>query len=177
MSAVARQVIGGTNIAVTLMVLFLPKISRGDESQRPDFYVVFRDCQSIGVGPGGGEVKTVDAPESSLACWRRSEKVPCIMTSGEEQKEITFTVDADIPPLLTLVQGKHAGDFIAVDTVQHTATLLTRVLLGGSGVVAKICSGVFATAFEVDQIKLEQETPAPKIEKRTKSTVRRTQTP
>ncbi|WP_163998717.1 hypothetical protein [Pyxidicoccus caerfyrddinensis] len=173
--AVSKQGICGTHIAVALMVLFFPRISRGDEPRRPDFYIVFRDCQSIGVGPSGGSVKTMDAPESSLACWRRSEKVPCIMTSGEEQKEIIFTVDADIPPLLTLVQGEHAGDFVAVDTVQHTATLLTRVLLGGSGVVAKVCSGVFATAFEVDQIKFEQETPAPKSEKRTKSTVRRTQ--
>ncbi|GMT98656.1 hypothetical protein KH5H1_27750 [Corallococcus caeni] len=156
-------------VGLVTMACALSSSALADEPSRPDFYIVFRDCQAIGVGPRGGQVKPLDSPESTLACWRQSRKVPCLFEGGETQKEIVFSVDAEVPPLLTLVQGVNAGDFLVIDTAQHTASLLTRTLLGGSGLVAKVCSGFFATADEVDALRAEETSSQKKIDHKSKA--------
>ncbi|WP_434299860.1 hypothetical protein [Corallococcus exiguus] len=113
-------------------------------------------------------MKLLDSPESTLACWRQSRNVPCLFEGGDTQKEIVFSVDAEVPPLLTLIQGVNAGDFLVIDTAQHTASLFTRTLLGGSGLVAKVCSGFFATADEVDALRAEEASSGRKIDQKRK---------
>lgn len=142
-------------IAVFLALTKASFVHAADD-ERPDFYLSFQDCKALGVGPTGGEVRVTQSPKYALACWRRSRQVPCIFESGGTSKEITYAVDFDVPPLLILVQGANAGDYLSVNQSQHTATSITRILLENGIIVTKLCSGVYVTADELDALKKEE---------------------
>ncbi|MCE9672613.1 hypothetical protein LY474_32880 [Myxococcus stipitatus] len=126
---------------------------------RPTFYMVFKECKALGVAAQLGAPSTTEAQGYSLECWRSGKKVSCLFVSEGEQKQIQYTVDADIPPLLILVQGQSAGDFISINTSRHSASSMTRILLDDGGLVAKVCSGVYATADEVTEMRAAEAKP------------------
>ncbi len=145
-------------LAVTSVVLAL-QVWAGEG--RPDFYMVFKECKALGVAARLGEPSTTEAQEYSLGCWRSGRKVSCLFMGDGEQKQIHYTVDADIPPLLILVQGQNAGDFISINTSRHSASSMTRMLMDDGGLVAKVCSGVYATADEVTAMRAAEAKPQP----------------
>jgi len=126
---------------------------------RPTFYMVFKECKALGVAAQPGAPSITEAQAYSLECWRSGKKVSCLFVSEEEQRQMQYTVDADIPPLLSLVQGPSAGDFISINTSSHAASSMTRILLEDGGLVAKVCSGVYATADEVMAMRAAEARP------------------
>lgn len=146
------------SVALVAMVTALP--SWADE-KRPDFLMAFKQCKALGVAAQPGEPRLAEAREYTLVCWRSSQEVSCLFRGDGEEKPIHYTVDADIPPLLTLVQGQNAGDFISINTERHSASSMTRMLLAEGGLVAKVCSGVFATADELEAIRASEPRPQP----------------
>jgi hypothetical protein len=125
---------------------------------------MFKQCKALGVAARLGEPDLTEAREYSLTCWRSDQQVSCLSMADGEEKPIQYTVDADTPPLLILVQGQNAGDFLSINTSRHSASSLTRMVLKEGGLVAKVCSGVYATADEVTAMRGAEPQPRPPSE-------------
>lgn len=146
------------SLALVVMVVALP--SWADE-RRPDFVMVFKHCKTLGVAAQPGEPRLAEAREYSLACRRSGQQVSCRYKGDGEEKPILYTVDVDTPPLLVLVQEQHAGDFISINTTRHSASSMSRRVHVEGGLVAKVCSGVFATAEELAAMRADRPEPQP----------------
>jgi len=77
--------------------------------------------------------------------------ISCVLESSDgaplaKGSQADYTVLLDIPPSLQFADPER-GDFVVVDTAQHMAVIITRVLhehFAGS----KVCWGMFTTEFE-----------------------------
>lgn len=135
------------------------------DDARPDFYLLFSECKSLGVAGRPSEPRLVEAQAYALGCWKREQQASCIFRGDGEEKEVVYTVDLDIPPLMILVQGQNAADFVSVDTSRRSTSSITRTFLPDGGIVAKVCSGVYATPAQVEAMRAAEaaakESPAP----------------
>ena len=117
----------------------------------PDFFVDFSSCK-IAVGYlflSDESLKIIDGDVTIMACNRRSNNISCDFTfKGQSQKtNVQYQVTLDSPPLLHF-STKDGSEYVAIDTSQHAAVVVTRVLetqFAGS----KVCQGIYATAFEM----------------------------
>lgn len=142
---------------LSILVLLCSTSVSAEEKSGPDFYVFMTSCVAAGAGPGS-DVKVVDAPQHSFACSRVRKTVECLFASEGAQKRVVFEVDADIPPLLYLTQGKNAGDFMVLNSTAHSANSITRLVLDRGGLVAKTCSGTLLTATEYEALSAMDST-------------------
>ena len=121
----------------------------------PDFFVDFSSCK-ITVGYlvlSDGSLKIIDGDVTIMACNRRSNNIFCDFTfKGQSKKtNVQYQVTLDSPPLLHF-STKDGSEYVAIDTSQHAAVVITRVLetqFAGS----KVCQGLYATAFEMKNLK------------------------
>jgi hypothetical protein len=121
----------------------------------PDFFVDFSSCKIV-VGYlvlSDESLKIMDGDMTVMACNRRSNNISCDLTfRGSSQKNIVqYQVTLDSPPFLHF-STKNGSEYVAIDTSQHAAVVITRVLetqFAGS----KICQGLYATAFEMKNLK------------------------
>jgi hypothetical protein len=121
----------------------------------PDFFVNFTACKIL-VGYlvlSDESLKILDGDVTVMACNRRSNNISCDFTfKGQIKKNnVQYQVTLDSPPLLHF-STKDGSEYVAIDTSQHAAAVLVRVLetkFAGS----KVCQGVYATAFEMKNLK------------------------
>jgi hypothetical protein len=121
----------------------------------PDFFVDFSSCK-IAVGYlvlSDESLKIVDGEMTVMACNRKSNNISCEFTFKEQSKkvQVQYQVTLDSPPLLHF-STNDGSEYVAVDTSQHAAVVITRVLetkFAGS----KVCQGLYATAFEIKNLK------------------------
>ena len=98
-------------------------------------------------------LKIIDGDVTIMACNRRSNNISCDFTfKGQSKKtNVQYQVTLDSPPLLHF-STKDGSEYVAIDTSQHAAVVITRVLetqFAGS----KVCQGLYATAFEMKNLK------------------------
>jgi hypothetical protein len=121
----------------------------------PDFFIEFSSCK-IAVGYlvlSEESLKIFDGDVTVMACNRRSDNISCDITFKGQSKKINvqYQVTLDSPPLLHF-STKSGSEYIAIDTSQHAAVLINRVLetkFAGS----KVCHGLYTTAFEMKNLK------------------------
>lgn len=125
---------------------------------QPDFYLIMKHCET-----SAGYLTSPDAPIKRLQpapihfeCFRPSNKsVKCSLKFSEgdarlKGAEVKFDVIFDVPPSL-LLANKHFADFAAIDSVNHSAVVVTRIL-EDEYLASKVCHGDFITAFEMEGI-------------------------
>jgi hypothetical protein len=138
--------------------LFLLLFQAGQQTAEPDFHLVMQKCSTtVGYLALSDEgLKTVEGTPTTNACTRRGKSVSCRIAFADQSQGMKgstaqYTIILDSPPLL-LFADEHSGDFFAVDTTQHAAVVITRVLdkqFAGT----KVCHGLFATQSEMEALR------------------------
>ena len=142
-------------IVVILGVTWCMFMTDSSFAADPDFFVDFSSCK-IAVGYlvlSDESLKIVDADVTVMACNRRSNNISCdFIFKGQSKKtNVQYQVTLDSPPLLHF-STKDGSEYVAIDTSQHASVVITRVLetkFAGS----KVCQGLYATAFEMKNLK------------------------
>ena len=138
-----------------LLASLLPISSAATE---PDFFILFQSCKTT-VGYlvlSDSSIKTFEGEPTRMVCFKQGDKISCTFTFNEDQKGINanlqnYNVLFDSPPLLHFATENHS-EFIAIDTNQHAAVLINRIVdkqFAGS----KICHGLYATSFEMKNLQ------------------------
>ena len=122
-----------------------------------DFYLIMDRCKATiaYLVPSDDSLKVFDGTPIHMACNRSSQVITCILMASDESATVkgpqaTYKVVVDSPPVLQFADDRFA-DFVQVDTVTHTAVVITRVLdkrPAGSLAGSKVCWGIFTTEFE-----------------------------
>jgi hypothetical protein len=153
-SAMNSRIIVALFASVSFLVPLLPLPVLAETPQRaPDFYLLMQQCTTT-VGYlvlSDKSLKTVEGTPVHFACFRNANKISCVLVSSDgdplaKGSQADYTVLLDIPPSLQFADPG-AGDFVVVDTAQHAAVIITRILherFAGS----KVCWGMFTTEFE-----------------------------
>jgi len=123
-----------------------------------DFCIDFSECK-ITVGYlvlSKESLKTMPGDPTVMACNRKSEIVECDFIFKDKGKGIKgqserYEVILDSPPLLYLL-SKKGSEFIAIDTVQHSAAMTSRIV-NEKFVGSKVCQGIYFTGFEMKSMK------------------------
>ena len=123
-----------------------------------DFYIDFSECKiTVGYLVFSKEsLKTMPGDPTVMACNRKSEIVECDFIFKDKGKGIKgqserYEVILDSPPLLYLL-SKKGSEFIAIDTVQHSAAMTSRIV-NEKFVGSKVCQGIYFTGFEMKSMK------------------------
>jgi hypothetical protein len=129
--------------------------SRARTAAEPDFYLVMQKCSTtLGTLTTSADgLKTVEGDPFATACTRNSRRLSCRMAFGDQSpdKVVEYTVTLDMPPLL-MFADEHGGDFFVVDTVQHRAVVMTRIV-SERYAGTKVCQGLFTTDSEVEAVR------------------------
>ena len=137
--------------------LFLLLLQAGQRAPEPDFHLLMQKCSTT-VGYlvlSDDSLKTVEGTPTQNACTRRGKSVSCRIGFADQSPGIKgstaeYSVILDSPPLLVFAD-QDSGDFFAIDTAQHAAVVITRVLdkkFAGT----KVCHGLFATQSEMEAV-------------------------
>lgn len=121
----------------------------------PDFYVNFSSCK-IAVGYlvlSDESLKVVDGDVTVMACNRKSNNIFCdfIFKGNQKINSVEYQVTLDSPPLLHF-STNNGSEYVAIDTSQHAAVVITRVL-EKKFVGSKVCQGLYTTGFEMKSLK------------------------
>jgi hypothetical protein len=131
-------------------------------SAEPDFFIHFSPCKIVAgsLTLAKDPLRVVDGDPVKFSCIRENEKVFCRMLfeegkQGHKGDTSEFKITLDIPPSLhfQLIEGE---EYIAVDTSQHAA-VLTSLVLGDSYAGSKICHGIYATSFELKNLRKQKK--------------------
>lgn len=118
-----------------------------------DFFIDFTTCEAL-----AGVPRIVDGPivnaEGDLVrfiCQRDSSSMNCaVLPSGGESTEQSYDVIIDTPPILVF-GATNGSDFVLVNTAEHAAVLTTRTVTSDM-LMSKLCHGIYATAFEIENM-------------------------
>lgn len=125
-----------------------------------DFYLHLDECKTVVsyLVISKPSLKVFPGDPVTLGCKRASNMIVCDLTFNADPKQKgrrgnkeRYEVSIDSPPLFHLKSGNGA-EYIAIDTVQHVATLTSRVI-DEKFVGAKVCRGVYITDFEMRNIE------------------------
>lgn len=141
-----------------LVVLTIALCAAPGIADEPDFYLMFESCKTaIGYLVLSDEsLKVIEGEPTTMECHRRGENISCTFVFPNGQKGAKgnsedYKVVLDSPPHLYFATP-NGSEFIAVDTSQHAAVLINRVIhekFAGS----KVCHGLYATSFEMKTMK------------------------
>lgn len=123
-----------------------------------DFIINFSSCKNaVGYLVLSEEsLKIIEGDPTKMGCSRHAEDISCsfVFRDGQEGRKgntETYKVVIDSPPLLHFATS-NGSEFIAIDTSQHAAVLVSRVL-GKQFAGSKVCQGLYATSFEMKHLK------------------------
>lgn len=141
-------------ITTTLLMLATTTASASNDF---DFVIQFDTCKTV-VAPlrlMGDPVRVSSGVASTFICKRQADKVKCLLEFPEGEKSAKgsvqiYDIHIDSPPHLYF-GAKNGSDYVSVNTSEHAAVLVTR--LAGEGVTgSKVCHGLYATAFEIENL-------------------------
>jgi hypothetical protein len=144
------------------VLIFLLALCAEVSATEYDFHIDFRECKAaVGYLVLSDEsLKVLPGEPTFFSCNRESSVIECdfIFKQDPEQHGVkgnheVYEVLLDLPPLLHF-RSENGSEFLAINTTQHAATVTTLVLdqvfLG-----AKVCSGVYLTDFELQNLLSE----------------------
>lgn len=122
------------------------------------FYLLMKHCEtSVGfLTSAEAEIKRLQPEPIQFICSQSiDKKVVCDMQfpegdAGQKGSQIEFAVLLDMPPSI-LLANKYAADFVAIDSVQHSAVVITR-LVEDRYAGSKVCHGEYLTSDEMDAL-------------------------
>lgn len=120
------------------------------------FYLMMKHCEtSVGfLTSAEAEIKRLQPEPIQFFCSPSlNQKIVCDMQfpegdAGQKGSQIEFAVLLDMPPSL-LLANKYAADVVAIDSVQHSAVVITR-LFEDQYAGSKVCHGAYITSHEMD---------------------------
>ncbi len=144
--------------AVFTATLFL---SAATLAQETEFYLNFENCRSV-VGylelGFGDNPRVTDGVATTMACWRSGSTISCSFefegggrSFARDENAEQYEIIIDIPPLLHM-RTENGSEYIAIDTVGHAATIITR-LAGAEFIGSKVCTGLYVTAMEYEALR------------------------
>jgi len=140
-----------------LLILLVFSISNASAGEY-DFYVNFSECKlTVGYLVFSEEsLKTLPGVPTFMACNRKSNIVECDFIFKDKGKGIKeqserYEVILDSPPLLHLL-SKMGSEFIAIDTVKHSAAATIRIV-NEKFIGSKVCQGIYITGFEMKSMQ------------------------
>jgi hypothetical protein len=100
-------------------------------------------------------LKILEGDSPNFACKKDGKQIVCVLelASGEPGLKgnfVKFKIFIDSPPELHFA-SPHYSDYIAVDIVEHSAVIITR-LVGENYLASKVCHGTYVTQFEMNNI-------------------------
>ena len=127
-------------------------------AEEPEFFIKFTSCKSaIGYLVLSNEsLKIIEGIPLTMGCFRKGENISCSFVFHNGQKGYrgnagNYKIVIDSPPLLYF-ETLNGSEFIAIDTSQHAAVLVSKILskeFAGS----KVCQGLYATSFEIKSLE------------------------
>jgi hypothetical protein len=127
----------------------------------PDFYLLMTECQTtVGALVRSDEsLKTVEGTPVRNACVRTGKEITCRLVFADGEKGLKgesakYTIVLDSPPDLYFTD-EYGGDWVSVNTANHRAVLLTRVL-GQRFAGSKVCHGFFTTQSEIESLEAQR---------------------
>ena len=121
----------------------------------PEFFIQFSDCK-IATGYlvlSDESLRVFDGDPTAMGCSRDSNKISCQYTfeGSQQAKAVAYNITMDSPPLLHFA-ASNGSEYIAIDTSQHAAVIITRIVQK-QFIGSKVCQGMYATAFELEQLE------------------------
>tara|TARA_B100002003_G_C13945451_1_gene458638 strand:- start:253 stop:726 length:474 start_codon:yes stop_codon:yes gene_type:complete len=134
--------------------LLLVSVSHGEKY---DFHINFDSCKTL-IGylvQSNESLKVLEGSPYVLSCKRDSTDVTCFtqfLGGGKSIKKDTNTYQIliDSPPRL-IFSDSNRSDYFVIDTAQHSATSITRVL-DTKYAASKVCQGLYVTSFELKEL-------------------------
>ena len=133
-------------------------VSSATYASDPDFFINFLSCKNaVGYLVLSDEsLKIIDGDPTTMGCVRHSSDISCdfVFNDGKEGHKgnsETYKVVIDAPPLLHFATS-NGSEFIAFNTSQHAAVLVSR-LLDKQFAGSKVCHGIYMTSFEMDNLE------------------------
>lgn len=123
----------------------------------PDFYINFSTCKNaVGYLVLSEEsFKIIPGEPTVMGCFKSSEDIRCMFEfqdgqAGHKGNSENYKVVIDSPPYLHF-KTQNGSEYVAIDTGQHAAVLISRVL-GEQFAGSKVCHGLYTTSFEVNNL-------------------------
>lgn len=129
-------------------------------AQEVEFYINFEKCRNV-VGYlvlAEDNLRVTDGEPTIMACWRSGSIVSCSIefegggrSFARDENAEQYEIIIDIPPLLH-ISAPNGREYIAINAVEHTATLITR-LADAQFIGSKVCTGLYITAMEAEALR------------------------
>jgi hypothetical protein len=123
----------------------------------PDFYIDFQTCKTTAgyLVLSDQSLNVFEGDTTTMGCSKQGSAVFCSFIfndggtrmKGNSEK---YQVVLDSPPLLTFMTPNGA-DVIAVNTTEHAAVIITRIL-DEKFIASKVCHGLYSTSSEIKEM-------------------------
>jgi hypothetical protein len=124
-------------------------------SSEPDFVIALTECKMLVGSLKNGSLNSSEAETMLYSCQRQGKNISCTTTfdksKNSDNSSEKFSILIDSPPVLWFASENH-GTFFSVD-IQTRAAVVTARLTDLSYMGQKVCSGVYATAHEIELLK------------------------
>lgn len=148
----------GHDMKTLLVLLLLTLYSAQSSASEPEFFIKYTSCSNT-VGYlilSHESLKTMPGDTTSMGCSRSADDVFCSFIfdnaeAGHKGNKVNYKILIDSPPYLHF-STPNGSEYISIDTNQHAAVLVSRVL-GEKYAGSKVCQGLYATSFEMKNIK------------------------
>lgn len=139
-----------------LLMLLLPLSAY---AANPDFYLIPNECKILVGSLTNGSLKITPGDQPSYGCSRQGEKLLCSVSyeSGNKPRgNVTeaFLILVDSPPFLVFASDNRAS-FFSVNMEKRTVVLTSR-MTDAAFLGEKVCTGIYATEFEIELLKQKQ---------------------
>ena len=137
----------------TACSVLLAFISSAAFAIEPDFYLAPQECKILVGSLVNGSLNVTPGSPPTYGCLRQGKNITCSVeypsgAKAQGPSTETFHVLIDSPPLLYFT-SKNGASFFSINTQQKTVVFTARIT-DTAYTGEKVCSGLYATAFELN---------------------------